>query len=763
MRELERLIGAEVRDMKLSPRIRNRKTILYILGFSTLSIIFVHSFDRLRGSYNDDVLREIGGRQLVATRSLATGLRRRIDVVADNLIETAELTSSLLNVRKITKSVPEKFFSEFVRNPGQEPGAQNHFIVSVRWVGKDGKERLNLPLNGEPLAPLESFDWTTTEAGNEAESPFQVQGPGPSTGGLSLLWVIVPVRAGEKDGIAGFWVAEVNFTTLITESLLRVDPAQECSDLGILNRRGDLIYSQNHLDMIMGNVLNPEERCLECHTLDLQKRALRASGGWGNLKLADGHTDLFAFSAIELADDYWTLMLAFPESSMATLFKDFNRYFYRAIFAVLALIGLLSSLLVDLRNKRIAAEEQARYLHQRTALLREKKEIDHRYIGLVERANDAIYILQDDRFVLVNKAFEELHGYTSKEILSPDFDLMSLVAPEYREYITARGEKKERGEELEPTYEFRIVRKDGREVDVEANVTYIQFQGRHAVQGVLRDITAKKQFEEEMKQKNIELEMANKELRELDQMKNNFISTISHELRTPLTSIKGSLDILMKGMMGGLDDKKKTVLSICQRNSERLIGLVNDLLEVQRLEAVESGLRLEPIEIEDLIPCIIEKANGDSSRKGIQLKTRIDSNGRRRTVMADQSRISDAISKLLSNAIKFSDRGSVLVEVAYINGDMQLSVSDEGIGVPEEMKEKIFEKFTQVDGGITRKRGGTGLGLTLARLIVERHGGRMWVESREGAGSRFTFSLPCQPPGGNEQGSGSRMVEGGPA
>ncbi len=763
MRELERLMRAEVRDMKLSPGIRNRKTILYILGFSTLAILFVHSLDRLRDSYNNDVLRVIGDRQLVAARSLAAGLRGRLEVVADNLTETAELTSSLLNVRKITKSVPETFFSEFVRKPGQEPDAQNGFIVSVRWIDQDGGETLALPLNGEPLSPLESFDWTTTEAGNKAGPSFQLLGPGLSMGNRSPLWVIVPVRAGDKDRIAGFWVAEVNFTTLITESLLRVDPAQECSDLGILNRRGDLIYSQNHLDMIMGNVLNPEERCVECHTLDLQKRALRASSGWGNLKLADGHTDVFAFSAFELPDDYWTLMLAFPEPSMAALFKDFNRYFYRAIFAVLALLGLLSSLLVNLRNKRVAAEEQARYLHQRTALLREKKEMDHRYIGLVERANDAIYILQGDRFVLVNKAFEELHGYTSKEILSPDFDLMSLVAPEFREYVTARGEKRERGEELEQTYEFRIIRKNGRKVDVEANVTYIQFQGKPAVQGVLRDITAKKQFEEEMKQNNIELEMANKELRELDQMKNNFISTISHELRTPLTSIKGSLDILMKGMMGGLDEKKKNILSICQRNSERLIGLVNDLLEVQRLEAVESELRLEPIEIEDLIPGIIEKANGDSSRKGIELKTRIDSNGRRHTVMADQSRISDAISKLLSNAIKFSDRGSVLVEVAYINGDVQLSVSDEGIGVPEAMKEKIFEKFTQVDGGITRKRGGSGLGLTLARMIVERHGGRMWVESREGAGSRFTFSLPCQPPGGDKQGSESRMEEGGPA
>jgi signal transduction histidine kinase len=262
---------------------------------------------------------------------------------------------------------------------------------------------------------------------------------------------------------------------------------------------------------------------------------------------------------------------------------------------------------------------------------------------------------------------------------------------------------------------------------------------------ILVDFARKRLNAEEMRQKNIELERANAELRELDRMKDNFIANISHELRTPLTSIKGSIDLLLKGLLGELDEKKKEALSICKRNSSRLIDLVNDLLEIQHLESGHTKLELQPLEVEALIPDLVEKASNDCHKEGIDFETRINPDDQDRVILGDPTMISHAMSNLLSNAIKFSDQGTISIEVAYLDGEVHLSVTDEGIGIPEDMRDKIFDKFTQADGSMTRTQGGTGLGLALTRIIVEKHGGRIWVESGRGKGSKFTFSLPCHP------------------
>ena len=261
-----------------------------------------------------------------------------------------------------------------------------------------------------------------------------------------------------------------------------------------------------------------------------------------------------------------------------------------------------------------------------------------------------------------------------------------------------------------------------------------------------------------LRSKNAELERANAELRELDRLKNNFISTISHELRTPLTSIKASVDMLLAGMVGDLDAKKREILTICRRNSDRLMRVVDDLLEIQGLESGRNRLDLKPLDIDDVIRDVVDRAEQNPEKKNagdIRLLTRFGPARQRRTILGDRARISRALSNLVSNAIKFTDRGTIVVKREYRDDVVQVSVSDQGAGIPEEMKEEIFDKFTQVDGGMTRERGGLGLGLALTRTIVEKHGGRIWVESRPGSGSRFTFTLPCQGNGGGDEGGGS--------
>jgi signal transduction histidine kinase len=261
-------------------------------------------------------------------------------------------------------------------------------------------------------------------------------------------------------------------------------------------------------------------------------------------------------------------------------------------------------------------------------------------------------------------------------------------------------------------------------------------------QGIMTDITSIKQTKEALSRKNRELERANTELRDLDRMKDRFISTISHELRTPLTSIKGSLDILTKGMVGELEERIQGIVAICHRNAERLISLVEDLIQIQQLESSQEPLEIDEVRLDSVIPGVLDRIGKECEKKGIRLVSRIDPGAAAATILADGRKIQSALHNLLSNAVKFSGRGTVTLEATVSDGEIHLSVSDDGPGIPEQMRENIFEKFTQVDGSNTREKGGTGLGLAITRSIVEKHGGRIWVESEQGRGSRFTFSLP---------------------
>ncbi|MCH7782261.1 hypothetical protein IID62_04275 [candidate division KSB1 bacterium] len=236
----------------------------------------------------------------------------------------------------------------------------------------------------------------------------------------------------------------------------------------------------------------------------------------------------------------------------------------------------------------------------------------------------------------------------------------------------------------------------------------------------------------------LELRQAEEELRSLDQMKNNFVASVSHELRTPLTSIKGSIGLLLADYAGKIDKEAREFLDICYANTERLIRIINDLLDLSKFEEKKKELKMEEFDIADLINEVIVSlkplANAHSSRLVSDLTGK-------NTIIADRDKIAQVLINLISNGIKFSGGGDIAVSSHKNNKGINIIVSDSGDPISKDNREKIFDKFVQVDNSPSRKIGGTGLGLSISKAIITMHNGKIWVESNE-KGNKFNFTIP---------------------
>jgi len=228
------------------------------------------------------------------------------------------------------------------------------------------------------------------------------------------------------------------------------------------------------------------------------------------------------------------------------------------------------------------------------------------------------------------------------------------------------------------------------------------------------------------------------------EIKTQFLSTVSHELRTPLTSIIGSLELVNNGVLGELPDKAKPVLGIAARNGRQLANLINDLLDLQKMETGEISFQLTPIEANDLVQEAVDSNTGYADKLGISVS--FEPFGKDCRIMGERNRLLQVMNNLLSNALKFSDEGgTVRVRVEDLDGRVRISVQDSGVGIPEGAEERVFGKFSQVDSSDVRRVGGTGLGLNITKEIVERHGATINYDSELGVGTTFYLEFDHLP------------------
>ncbi len=234
--------------------------------------------------------------------------------------------------------------------------------------------------------------------------------------------------------------------------------------------------------------------------------------------------------------------------------------------------------------------------------------------------------------------------------------------------------------------------------------------------------------------------------KELDRMKSEFVAIVSHEVRTPLTAIQGSLELVLDARYFEMNEKMRELLTICQTNVGRLRVLINEILDFSKIEANHLSLDFSPVDIREVAREVISSMESLADQKSIRL--RLDAADNLPALQADRMRVGQVMTNLIGNAIKFTpDEGNVDVILdAAAEGGVTCVVSDSGPGIAADDLGKLFQKFRQIDSSLTRKQGGTGLGLVISKGLVEGHGGRIWVESEVGVGSRFCFTLPETPP-----------------
>jgi signal transduction histidine kinase len=239
-----------------------------------------------------------------------------------------------------------------------------------------------------------------------------------------------------------------------------------------------------------------------------------------------------------------------------------------------------------------------------------------------------------------------------------------------------------------------------------------------------------------------EIQDKSRQVEEASKHKSQFLANMSHELRTPLNAILGYTELIIDGIYGEAPEKMRTVMERVQSNGKHLLGLINDVLDLSKIEAGQLVLSIQDYSIKDVVHGVYSAVEPLANSKKLAFKIDVPAN--LPPARGDDRRLTQVLLNLVGNAIKFTDAGEIAVKAAASNGAYTISVRDTGPGIAEADQAKIFDEFQQADSTQTKAKGGTGLGLSIAKRIIEMHGGKLWVESSLGAGSTFSFTVPLR-------------------
>src|SRR5215472_12666390 len=248
---------------------------------------------------------------------------------------------------------------------------------------------------------------------------------------------------------------------------------------------------------------------------------------------------------------------------------------------------------------------------------------------------------------------------------------------------------------------------------------------------------------EEVQARTRELAKTIQDLEIASQHKSQFVANMSHELRTPLAAILGYAELIQEGFYGSLPEKSMDALIRIRSNGKHLLGLINTVLDIAKIESGQFTLNIGEYALESVVETVRAATESLAAAKNLALKTEVAK--RMPLGLGDEQRLTQVLLNLVGNALKFTDAGEVCIIATPANGGFAVSVTDTGPGIPPEEQTRIFDEFHQVDDSNTKAKGGTGLGLAIAKQIVQMHGGRIWVESTLGKGSTFQVELPIRP------------------
>jgi two-component system, sensor histidine kinase and response regulator len=397
-----------------------------------------------------------------------------------------------------------------------------------------------------------------------------------------------------------------------------------------------------------------------------------------------------------------------------------------------AILVLLSFLCTEILRQRIRSQNN---LLQEWA--RREIALKNQYEELFENANDIIYTTDlQGNITSINRATERLTGYNREDVLG--VNVSNLFAKEYRE-VVGQILKQKLQDKAPTTYFVEIMARNGHRIPLEISSRLIYENGKPAgVQGIGRDITERKRVELERRNAQEAAEAANR-------AKSEFLANMSHEIRTPLTGVLGMTDLALNT---NLNEEQREYLTLARSSGETLLTVINDILDFSKIEAGRLDINPIDFELRDSLGDTLKTLSLRAHEKGLELALHV-AHDVPYYVNADPTRLRQIVVNLVGNAIKFTDVGEVVLHVAMESQTedelaLHFTVTDTGIGIPSGKQEMIFAPFTQADSSATRRFGGTGLGLTISFQLTELMGGRLRVESTEGKGSSFHFTIRCR-------------------
>ncbi|MGE3919649.1 MAG: ATP-binding protein [Gammaproteobacteria bacterium] len=330
--------------------------------------------------------------------------------------------------------------------------------------------------------------------------------------------------------------------------------------------------------------------------------------------------------------------------------------------------------------------------------------------AVLESARDAIVTIDmENKILSINRITTEIFKFLYDELVGVN---IQVILPDLKENLFERTSFQ--------ALEMNGVRRDKTTFPSELTLSRTHLKDKEIFVVVIRDITERKKIE---------------------QLKDEFVSMVSHELRTPLTSIRGSLSLILGGASGEINEKTHKLLDIANTNCERLIRLINDILDIEKIEANKMLLKLEPTDLCATLDESIAINTGFAEKYSVSLK--LVDNVPNLKVNVDRDRLLQVITNLISNAVKYSPTGGEVSLSVKIQGkSVRVGITDQGSGIPEEFQASIFGKFSQADSSATRQKGGTGLGLNICKALVEKMGGTIGFTTKANAGTTFFFELP---------------------
>ncbi len=343
--------------------------------------------------------------------------------------------------------------------------------------------------------------------------------------------------------------------------------------------------------------------------------------------------------------------------------------------------------------------------------------------------NDGVYMTDRERRIIFwNPACEAITGYSAGKVLGSRCSENILNHVDINGNSLCEGDlcplhqSMVKGLPGERPFLLRALRRDGSRVMVEASVAPLFDDEGKVIGGVeiFRDVTEKQG---------------------LSEMKARFLSGITHELKAPLTIVQGMLELVLSGDIGKLTEVQREFLTSALNEGDRIKRMLEDILDLARFEATEFSFNLQAVELTDLLHQLAGRYGGEASRKGLRLELSIVDP---MIVSGDRDRLYQAFANLLSNAVKYTEKGTVRIRAEQRGGRAVVSVEDSGAGMDEKYLGSIFEQFYRIDNEVTRKVGGTGIGLSIVKKIIHRHGGEISVKTAPGLGSAFTVILPLQ-------------------